>query len=505
LVPQIDQVLLLIGIIVSLIQTHFSNEQGKSMFFEHPRYTQIGEHFAVPSEPVCFPNSHMVLWNSELATQLQWPLGDEETRALLSGHPITHPHKPLALAYSGHQFGHFNPTLGDGRAHLVGQVATPEGWYDIQTKGSGPSRFSRGGDGYCALGPALREFVMSEAMSRLHVPTTQCLAVLTTGRSVYRQTEEQGAICVRVASSHIRVGSFQYLALRDDTAGLTALMNLAISRHYPDISSSGTERVVDFVKAVCKRQAQLVLEWLRVGFIHGVMNTDNTLVNGETIDYGPCAMLEQYALDTVFSSIDKQGRYAFGNQAQMANWNCARLAESLIGLFATEEQGVECLSAALVEFATHFNRGYDQLWFTKLGLNADEPAHQQCVAEFKTILTEHKLDYTNTFAGLTLMALKGSTGAYDLPDPLKSWCDVWYAALDKASAAESMMRVNPAVIPRNHLVEQAIEKANAGDFEFTAKWLEILKHPYDYEAQIASEFISADPAGGKGYKTFCGT
>lgn len=475
------------------------------MFFEHPRYTQIGDHFAVPSEPVYFPNSHMVLWNSALATQLQWPLGEEETRALFSGHPIDNPHKPFALAYSGHQFGHFNPTLGDGRAHLVGQVATPQGWYDIQTKGTGPSRFSRGGDGYCALGPALREFVMSEAMSKLKVPTTECLAVLTTGRSVYRQTEEQGAICVRAASSHIRVGSFQYLALRDDVAGLNALMDLAIARHYPEITSAGTERVVEFVKAVCKRQAQLVLEWLRVGFVHGVMNTDNTLVSGETIDYGPCAMLEQYALDTVFSSIDKQGRYAFGNQAQMANWNCARLAESLIGLFATEEEGVARLSEALVEFATDFNAGYDQLWFTKLGLSAEKPAQQQLVTEFKAILTEHKLDYTNTFAALTLKALKGTFGIYGLPDALKSWCDAWYAELDKTAAAQSMVRVNPAVIPRNHLVEQAIEKAKAGDFEYTTTWLKTLKRPYDYEAQIAPEFLSADPQGGKGYKTFCGT
>lgn len=475
------------------------------MSFEHPRYNQIGEHFAVPSEPVHFPNSRMVLWNADLATQLQWPLGEDETRMLLSGHPAHATHKPIALAYSGHQFGHFNPTLGDGRAHLVTQINHNDLWYDVQTKGSGPSRFSRGGDGYCALGPALREFVMSEAMSRLNVPTTQCLAVLSTGRSVYRQTEEPGAICVRVASSHIRVGSFQYLALRDDIAGLTALMNLAISRHYPEIVVSGSERVVEFVKAVCKRQAQLVLEWLRVGFIHGVMNTDNTLISGETIDYGPCAMLEQYALDTVFSSIDKQGRYAFGNQAQMANWNCARLAESLIGLFATEEEGVERLSAALVEFASQFNAGYDQLWFTKLGLNADKPAHQQLVAEFKTILTEHKLDYTNTFAALTLKALKGTFGIYGLPDALKSWSDAWYAELDKTAAAQSMVRANPAVIPRNHLVEQAIEKAKTADFEFTTKWLSILKQPYDYNAQLAPDYVSVDPHGGQGYKTFCGT
>lgn len=474
------------------------------MFFEHPRYTQIGDHFAVPSEPVYFPNSHMVLWNSALATQLQWPLGEEETRALFSGHPIDNPHKPFALAYSGHQFGHFNPTLGDGRAHLVGQVARPEGWYDIQTKGSGPSRFSRGGDGYCALGPALREFVMSEAMSRLNVPTTQCLAVLTTGRSVYRQSEEQGAICVRVASSHIRVGSFQYLALRDDIAGLQALLNLAIARHYPEITSTGTERVVEFVKTVCKRQAQLVLEWLRVGFIHGVMNTDNTLVSGETIDYGPCAMLEHYALDAVFSSIDKQGRYAFGNQAQMANWNCARLAESLIGLFASEEEGVERLSAALVEFATYFNTGYDQLWFSKLGLSVDNVQHQQLVSEFKQLLSAHQLDYTNTFAALTMMAQQGGTGVYTLDSSLQSWCERWYAQINKTMAA-AMKTLNPAVIPRNHLIEQAITQAKSGDFAFTENWLAVLKDPYNYEVDIAPQFIAADPHGGIGYKTFCGT
>lgn len=475
------------------------------MYFERPRYISIGDHFAVPSEPVSFPSSEMVLWNKALAKQLHWPLETDESTALFAGLNPNYGQTPLALAYSGHQFGHFNPTLGDGRAHLFAQVSTSDGWFDVQTKGSGPSRFSRGGDGYCALGPAVREFIMSAAMLHLRVPTTQCLGVLTTARAVYRQEEEAGAICVRVASSHIRVGSFQYLALRDDVAGLRALMDLAISRHYPNITSTGTERVVEFVKAVCKQQAQLVLEWLRVGFIHGVMNTDNTLVSGETIDYGPCAMLEQYALDAVFSSIDRQGRYAFGNQAQMANWNCARLAESLIGLFASEEEGVEQLSTALVEFANNFNAGYDQLWFSKLGLTAHNAQHQQLVSDFKQLLSAHRLDYTNTFAALTMMVYKGHTGAYTLDAALQSWSERWYAQIDKTAASDAMKTVNPAVIPRNHLVEQAIAQAKSGNFAFTEHWLTVLENPYNYDGDIAPQYIAADPHGGVGYKTFCGT
>ena len=348
---------------------------GSPEFFNF--YQEVSPKFTVENTPEYAVQPQLLLWNSELHSSLGIPLNannDSDIEQYLVGNKTLTDLSPVALAYSGHQFGHFNPLLGDGRAHYLGSFlseksSTNNQSYDLQLKGSGATNFSRGGDGFCALGPAVREFIMSKAIAALNVPTTHCLSVVTTGAQVYRQQHLPGAVVCRVASSHIRVGSFQYLALNNDVDGLRALMELTIERHFPSITGQGDERVLGFLNAVCRGQVELIVEWLRVGFIHGVMNTDNCLVSGETIDYGPCAMMESFGFDTVFSSIDKQGRYAFGNQPNMANWNCARLAESLMTLMSCDEDtAIEKLSETLSDFSVTFDKAYHAMWAKKLGI-----------------------------------------------------------------------------------------------------------------------------------------
>lgn len=474
------------------------------MDFQPFRYTVLGDEFAVPTSRYAFTQSTMLLWNDRVANHYRWPLDLPSSLALFSGQNQSSSGPSVSLAYCGHQFGHFNPSLGDGRAHLVAQLATVDGGVDVQTKGSGPSRFSRGGDGLSAMGPAIREFIMSDAMWHLGVPTTHCLGVLDTHHEVYRQQREAGGLSVRIADSHIRIGSFQYVAMQHDIEKLNALMELAISRHFGDIKSTGEARVIEFLVAVCQQQARLILQWLRIGFVHGVMNTDNALVSGQTIDYGPCAMMENYSLDTVFSSIDKQGRYAFGQQANIANWNCARLAESLIPLFADEQVAVNKLSEALSAFAVVFNEGYDQLWFDKLGLNNTKVEHQNLVEEFKALLTKTKADYTNTFAALTMSLTKGTFTPYELPELLSDWQTKWAGCVDKAYALPLMLQMNPALIPRNHLVEHAISTTKQGDKTFITDWMVALSTPYDYD-NVPEQYVQPAPDGGVGYRTFCGT
>lgn len=475
------------------------------MYFNPSRYTALGSALASPAEREHFPNAKLVLWHQQLADGLAWPWSAAGSLAFLAGEPDKSSVESVALAYSGHQFGQFNPSLGDGRAHLLAQLDTPLGWFDLQSKGSGATRFSRGGDGLCALGPAVREFVMSQAMAALGVPTTHCLGVISTGQMVYRQGAEQGAVVFRLATSHIRVGSFQYLALLQDEGALWQLLELAIKTHYPEIDATGSQRVLAFFKHVCERQIKLIIHWLRVGFIHGVMNTDNTLISGDTIDYGPCAMMEGYDLNTVFSSIDRNGRYAFGQQANIASWNCARLAECLIPLLGDDEQqAVTELSAVLAQFATQFHHEYEKMWCDKLGLMPDNATHQQLLVEFKTLLTEHKFDYTNTFAALTCLLANGHASPFALPVQLNDWCERWLAAIETQTALAIMRTSNPAIIPRNHLVEHFIAEAKQGRYEELEVWLKALSSPYHYE-QLDSRYITPDPNAGAGYQTFCGT
>ncbi|MEW8586955.1 MAG: protein adenylyltransferase SelO family protein, partial [Candidatus Thiodiazotropha sp.] len=331
-----------------------------------------------------------------------------------------------ALAYAGHQFGHFVPQLGDGRAHLIGEIVDRSGERrDIQLKGSGQTAFSRSGDGRYALGPAIREYIMGEAMHALDIPTTRSLAVTTTGEAVYRETVQPGAVLTRIASSHLRVGTFEYFAARENRLALEQLCDFAIDRHYPELEEGGDERFLQLFDKVMQRQIDLVVEWLRVGFIHGVMNTDNTAISGETIDFGPCAMMGTYSPKTVFSSIDRDGRYAFGNQPAIAQWNMARFAETLLPLIdKNEKQAIETLGARVETFSSLFKQRYLQMMASKLGLSKLTSAEKALILALLDRLERKRLDYTTSFDRLT-RSLSSQSVAQQLIDELADWYADW--------------------------------------------------------------------------------
>ena len=465
-----------------------------------PRYTDVAENFAIEDFPASVASPQLLLWNESLAKEFNINVAADLRASTFSGNE-KQAIPAVALGYSGHQFGHFSPRLGDGRAHLLGAISDDENQlWDIQLKGSGATPYSRGGDGRCALGPAIREYVMSEAMHALGVKTTRCLAVVGSGETVYRNPPQAGAIVTRVATSHIRVGSFQYLATQGDVEGLKNLADLAIERHYPEITDTGSQRYLAFLGAVIKNQVKLVVSWMRVGFIHGVMNTDNTLVSGETIDYGPCAMMNSFDFDTVFSSIDKQGRYAFGNQPNIANWNCARLAESLIPLISDDdEQAVLLMTPFINSFAEQFNAEFTAMWAQKLGLNESSDSSGELIAELLTLLKDNQLDYTNTFDALT-ESLKGEKS---VPESLIEWRAKWVSLTDDNSY-EVMRAANPRVIPRNHVIEEIIAQYNAtGSSELLQRFIKIASNPYSNSEEL-SEFCSP-PTNDNDYQTFCGT
>ena len=465
-----------------------------------PRYTDVAENFAIEDFPASVASPQLLLWNESLAKEFNINVAADLRASTFSGNE-KQAIPAVALGYSGHQFGHFSPRLGDGRAHLLGAISDDENQlWDIQLKGSGATPYSRGGDGRCALGPAIREYVMSEAMHALGVKTTRCLAVVGNGETVYRNPPQAGAIVTRVATSHIRVGSFQYLATQGDVEGLKNLADLAIERHYPEITDTGPQRYLAFLGAVIKNQVKLVVSWMRVGFIHGVMNTDNTLVSGETIDYGPCAMMNSFDFDTVFSSIDKQGRYAFGNQPNIANWNCARLAESLIPLISDDdEQAVSLMTPFINIFAEQFNTEFTAMWAQKLGLTESSDSSGELIAELLTLLKDNQLDYTNTFDALT-ESLKGEKS---VPESLIEWRAKWVSLTDDNSY-EVMRAANPRVIPRNHVIEEIIAQYNAtGSSELLQRFIKIASNPYSNSEEL-SEFCSP-PTNDNDYQTFCGT
>ena len=465
-----------------------------------PRYTDVAENFAIEDFPASVASPQLLLWNESLAKEFNINVAAGLRASTFSGNE-KQAIPAVALGYSGHQFGHFSPRLGDGRAHLLGAISDDENQlWDIQLKGSGATPYSRGGDGRCALGPAIREYVMSEAMHALGVKTTRCLAVVGSGETVYRNPPQAGAIVTRVATSHIRVGSFQYLATQGDVEGLKNLADLAIERHYPEITDTGSQRYLAFLGAVIKNQVKLVVSWMRVGFIHGVMNTDNTLVSGETIDYGPCAMMNSFDFDTVFSSIDKQGRYAFGNQPNIANWNCARLAESLIPLISDDdEQAVLLMTPFINSFAEQFNAEFTAMWAQKLGLTESSDSSGELIAELLTLLKDNQLDYTNTFDALT-ESLKGEKS---VPESLIEWRAKWVSLTDDNSY-EVMRAANPRVIPRNHVIEEIIAQYNAtGSSELLQRFIKIASNPYSNSEEL-SEFCSP-PTNDNDYQTFCGT
>ena len=482
-------------------------------------YQRIGEHFYAEAIPRLVEQGELLLWNTELASvtglSSLTSLSAEQRAALLSGQQLFSGSAPWALAYSGHQFGQFNPHMGDGRAHYLGTIRHERGLSDIQLKGSGQTPYTRRGDGLCALGPALREYLMSEALFYLKISTSRVLSVVRTSDVVQRQRVEPGAIVARVASSHIRVGSFQYLASRQFTDELQQLMDLAIERHYPDmkISTDPLENISLFIDRVMDNQIRLITDWMRVGFIHGVMNTDNMAVSGETIDYGPCAMMNQYHPDTVFSSIDEMGRYAFGQQPAIALWNITRLAESLLALLPdTSNRTLQTIEKQLNGFGNRFDAHYQQMVSSKLGFSRENETTEKLARQLLHIMQTKELDYTLTFNQLTkaIGSLNNTDNHIMVPGIPEHWYQQWLAGLAShnqslADAHALMSRTNPCVIPRNHHVESALAQAvTAGDLTEFNQLLEVLKTPYQ-ETSLTPLFQDVPENGNAGYMTYCGT
>ncbi|ARK28856.1 protein adenylyltransferase SelO [Halalkalibacter krulwichiae] len=427
---------------------------------------------------------------------------------ILAGNQVPEGSVPIAQAYAGHQFGNFT-MLGDGRAVLLGEQITPQGKrFDIQLKGSGRTPYSRGGDGRAAFGPMLREYIMSEAMHALGIATTRSLAVVTTGESVFRETELPGAILTRVASSHIRVGTFQYVSARGDIDDLRAFANYTINRHFPDLEAE-ENRYLALLNGVIKRQAKLISKWQLVGFIHGVMNTDNMTISGETIDYGPCAFMDKYDPKTVFSSIDREGRYSYGNQPYIGGWNLARFAESLLPLLHEEKE--KALNLAQ-EAISGYSKQYQQDWLSgmraKLGLFNVEDQDEELIESLLSLMQKAQADFTNTFHALTLNQIEGT--GLSCQREFNDWFDRWQARLGRQQESDSdskqlMQKSNPVVIPRNHKVEEALAAAvDNNNLSLMERLLQVLSNPYDYAKKNDEYMKPAEPTD-RPYQTFCGT
>ncbi|WJH28836.1 YdiU family protein [Paenibacillus sp. CC-CFT742] len=474
-------------------------------------YARLPQTFYTSQGAVPVQSPELVILNETLAASLGLnaeALNSKEGAAIFAGNEIPPGAEPLAQAYAGHQFGNFN-MLGDGRALLLGEQITPRGErVDIQLKGSGRTPYSRGGDGRAAIGPMLREYIISEAMEALGIPTTRSLAVVTTGESIFRETERPGAILTRVASSHIRVATFQYAARWGTVDELRALADYTLERHFPDIPLDHN-RYLNFLRAVIKRQASLIAKWQNVGFIHGVMNTDNMAISGETIDYGPCAFMDAYNPATVFSSIDTQGRYAYGNQPYIAGWNLARLAETLLPLLhENEDVAIQIAQDAISQFSEQYHQEWVSGMRAKLGLLTEEDEDETLIKDLLELMEKQSADFTNTFLALTFDKWENS----NLNDAAEfaEWNERWTARLGRQSESKEaveqlMMSSNPAIIPRNHRVEEALERAeNDGDYRVMKQLLAVLRKPYAHtpeQEEYATLPTTCDPS----YRTFCGT
>jgi len=528
-------------------------------------YLNLGDAFfqrVLPEEAL---SPELLLWNTNLADKLLISKKLQTDKELLaqyfSGNKLPAGAETVALAYSGHQFGHFNPQLGDGRAHLLGEVIDEDNVrHDLQLKGSGQTKYSRRGDGKCALAPALREYIMSEALYALGVPTTRCLSVVATGEVINRGIAKHGAVVTRTAASHIRVGTFQYVAVFGDISSLKQLLDYTIKRHFPALNKSRVVQnlafddvVLSFLEHALDKQITLITEWLRIGFIHGVMNTDNTAISGETIDFGPCAMMGNYDKNAVFSSIDEYGRYAFGKQAHIAQWNMARLADCLLPLlieyYSTlepvdssekilKEKAINKVEAVIHQYSQKFDSAYYAMYAQKLGFG-DEIANEyraRCESltdELLEIMQTHGLDYTQTFHALTISLaepLKSGGKVKKLTEKLNvklgTWQQTWHVLLEKIHNCEQlsyseqahaiMTKANPVVIPRNHHVEALLERceqALSNDIsqsnydvinELLGEFISVLGSPYN-ALDATSKYQDAAVDGDKYYRTFCGT
>ena len=492
------------------------------MTFQFPfdnSYARLPERFYARVAPAVAPEPRLIKVNGPLAAELgldaAW-LASPEGVEVLSGQRVAAGSDPIALAYAGHQFGGFSPQLGDGRAILLGEVIDRHGRRrDIQLKGAGRTRFSRGGDGKAALGPVLREYVVSEAMAALGVPTTRALAAVLTGEPVFRETALPGAVLTRVAASHIRVGTFQFFAARGDTDGLRLLADHVIDRHYPEVAGAA-QRNLALLERVIAAQADLIARWLLIGFIHGVMNTDNMSVSGETIDYGPCAFMDNYDPATVFSSIDERGRYAYGNQPQIGLWNLTRFAETLLPLLdEDQDRAVAQAEAALIGYREKFEASYDPGLNRKFGLATTRDGDAELESEILTAMQQNQVDFTLFFRRLADVQAEDSD-----VEPLRSLfvdptrCDAWLPRWRQRLAAEpddpaarraAMRAVNPAYIPRNHRVEAIIRSAvDWDDFAPFEELNRVLSRPFDDQPDFARY---ADPPQEyeRVLQTFCGT
>lgn len=472
-------------------------------------YSKFPEHFFTRMSPIQVSEPNVVIINEALCQELGLNLqgfSKQYLAQLFSGNVIPEGAEPIAQAYAGHQFGHFT-YLGDGRAHLIGEHITPQGLrVDIQFKGSGKTPYGRRGDGRAALGPMLREYIISEAMFALGIPTTRSLAVVTTGEAVYREKELQGAILTRVASSHIRVGTFEFFSARNDIDGLKKLADYTIERHYPDVKNTD-HPYLNLLIRIIEKQADLIVHWMRVGFIHGVMNTDNMALSGETIDYGPCAFMDAYDPATVFSSIDSMGRYAYGNQPVIAQWNLARFAETLLPLLdKNSDKAVAMAEKAINDFPSVYVGKWRHMMRAKLGLFG-ENTDDELISDLLEWMRQHQADYTNTF--LDLSKKERPKGEMYDDSNFQTWYGQWQARLKKngqpiKSSLSVMIANNPAIIPRNHNVEHALDSAVKGDFTPFYALLSAIKEPYNDRPEIRA-FQSPAPPGECVYQTFCGT
>ena len=471
-------------------------------------YSRLPDPFREKINPVKVKNPELVMLNKSLAEDLNLDfsgLDQAKLSALFSGNELPNDSRSIAQAYAGHQFGHFT-MLGDGRAVLIGEhISKNNHRYDIQFKGSGKTSFSRNGDGRAALGPMLREYIISESMHFLNIPTTRSLAVAKTGEKVIRETQLEGAILTRVASSHIRVGTFQYIAARNKKGELEMLFEYVIKRHYPEIESSKNQ-ALDLLNVVLNKQIELVVNWMRVGFIHGVMNTDNMSIAGETIDYGPCAFMDIYDPKTVFSSIDKLGRYAYCNQPIITKWNLSRFAECLIPLIDGDQDKAIKLATEVIDT---FEKKYEEKWLgmmrNKIGLADEDEKDKFLILDLLTWMHKNKVDYTNTFCHL--MNFQTQNDIVYENNEFSDWKKRWQERLSQNSSSEKyinlMRSVNPLVIPRNHIVEDVLKKANQGNFEPINNFLKILSSPYTDQKHITEYQIPSQ--SDENYQTFCGT
>ena len=474
-------------------------------------YSRLPKIMSSQLTPIPVKDPKIIILNNNFSKELGLDfsiLDDEQLASVFSGNLLPKESECIAQAYAGHQFGYFT-MLGDGRAIILGEhLSQSNKRFDIQFKGSGKTPYSRNADGRAALGPMLREYIISEAMHGLNIPTTRSLAVVTTGENVIRETPLPGAILTRVADSHIRVGTFQYAAMQEDIETLKALFNYTINRHYPKLKDSNNQ-ALSLLKIVMENQIKLVINWMRVGFIHGVMNTDNMTISGETIDYGPCAFMDTYNPETVFSSIDHQGRYAYCNQPSITQWNLTRFAETLLPIIhSNKDKAIEIATETINDFSKIYKKSWLEMMRKKLGLFGEKIEDENLINNLLSWMNQKKTDYTNTFNSLNKEDLSKNKLFQD--NNFINWYKKWKLRLTEykspeQSSSDLMSANNPKIIPRNYKVEEALNAAtNNDDLTQIHNFLKVLKNPYKDHFEIAN-YQSSPPPSDKIYKTFCGT